>query len=243
LTIPRLNKTESDFTTLKDYNDYLETVEEVTWNLILKIDVEATERRLRQWEEAQRAERNASTTHPSALTQDPSLPSEKSHVVLKKGAAQRKVLGSATKSGNTTSNGNTPEPQINDGFNFKGLKAYQPAPPPQAYDPFDGFGIVPQYYTLQPDYDVEWLTKSKHDPVALAAGVDISDFYSQALCDAFSGFGVFVEDEMGARNKGNVKRVSGDKGVATQRAEMAAKVPTGIAVAAGGADVAMDDVF
>jgi CDK-activating kinase assembly factor MAT1 len=54
----RFDKQESDFEELLDYNDYLETVEEINWNLILGIDVEETEQKLRKYEEARKAERN-----------------------------------------------------------------------------------------------------------------------------------------------------------------------------------------
>ncbi|KAF2745314.1 CDK-activating kinase assembly factor [Sporormia fimetaria CBS 119925] len=185
------DKTEDDFETLRDYNDYLETVEEITWNLILKIDVEATEKKLRQYEAAQKAERNiqAQTYQP-----DPSLPSDTAQVVLKKSAAQRRAQGNPT--------GNTPDPasgagngqQTEPGLRFKGLKKYVPPPPEAPFDPFDGWAIEPQYYVTQNDYDVEWLTRAINDPLHIGGGYDMRDFYSWALCDAFSGFGVFVED-------------------------------------------------
>ena len=190
----RLNKTEADFETLRDYNDYLETVEEVTWNLILKIDLEATERRLRLYEEAQKAERNITTR---SYQPDPSLPSDSAQVVLKKGATQRKALNA--------SSGNTPDPsaaesgKVDKGFDFHGLKKYVPPPPEKPLDPFDGWSMEPQYYILQDDYDVEWLTNTKNDVASAAGGYDMRDFYSRALCDAFSGFGVFIEDEIEAR--------------------------------------------
>ncbi|KAF2273617.1 CDK-activating kinase assembly factor [Westerdykella ornata] len=221
-----LNKTEADFETLRDYNDYLETVEEITWNLILKIDVEATEKRLRLYEEAQKAERNI-TARP--YQPDPSLPSEKAQVVLKKGASQRKAV--ATSAANTPdSRANPQDGEVEKGFNFHGLKKYVPPAPEKPLDPFDGWAIEPQFYVVQDDYDVEWLTQTKNDPVATAGGYDMRDFYSRALCDAFSGFGVFVEDEIEARAKG----LSGDANTGTRSAATAAL---------GGKDVNMDDVF
>lgn len=226
----RLNKTQADFETLRDYNDYLETVEEITWNLILKIDLEATEKKLRLYEEAQKAERNPNATVRS-YQPDPSLPSDTAQVILKKGASQRKVLGSSV--------GNTPDPSAgadstdrNTGFSFRGLKKYVAPEPEKPIDPFDGWSVDPQYFVLQDDYDVEWLTKPKHDPAVVAGGYDIRDFYSQALCEAFSGFGVFVEEEINARE--TQASASGDTNSGTNSAAMAA---------VGGKDVNMDDVF
>lgn len=212
-----MDKVEDDFETLKDYNDYLEQVEEITWNLILKVDVEATEARLRRWEEHQRNQKN-----PNAIRrEDQSVPTD--HVVLKKGALQRKNASSA----------NTPQPS-NDftqdvGFTFHGLKK-RVAPPPEApFDPFGGWSIVPQYSIVRDDYDVDWLTQQKDDPQHQAGGYDMKDFYSRALRDAFGGFGVFIQDEILARDI-----PTGDAKVGTSMAALAA---------VGARDVNMDDVF
>ena len=214
-----MNKKDDDFETLRDYNDYLEQVEEITWNLILKIDVEATESRLRRWEEHQKTELN-----PNATRRDfePSVPTD--HVVLKKGATQRKTASSANTS-QTVANDLTEDT----GFRFHGLKK-RIAPPPEApFDPFGGWSIAPQYYVLQDDYDVDWLTKQKNDVGHLVGGYDMRDFYNRALREAFGGFGVFIEDEINARENPSL-----DAGIGTQRAA---------AVVAGAKDVNMDDVF
>jgi CDK-activating kinase assembly factor MAT1 len=48
-----MTKKEEDFETLRNYNDYLEQVEEMTWNLILNIDVDATNKKLERFEQLQ----------------------------------------------------------------------------------------------------------------------------------------------------------------------------------------------
>jgi CDK-activating kinase assembly factor MAT1 len=150
-------------------------------------------------------------------------------VVLKKGAGQRRVL--ANSAGNTPDPNTNPEgAETNKGFVFKGLKKYVPPEAEKPLDPFDGWSIEPQYYVVQDNYEVEWLTKTKDDPVAIAGGYDMRDFYSRALCDAFSGFGVFIEDEIEARQN----QVSGDAIIGTHSAATAA---------VGGKDIHMDDVF
>ncbi|KAH4133034.1 RNA polymerase II transcription factor B subunit [Parastagonospora nodorum] len=210
-----MNKKEDDFETLKDYNDYLEEVETITWNLILKVDVDATESRLRRWEEHQKAELN-----PNAIRRDyDTVPTD--HVVLKKGGTQRKTASS------TNTLRTVGEDLSEDtGFHFHGLKK-RVAPPPEApFDPFGGWSIVPQYYSLQDNYDVDWLTKQKNDMAHTVGGYDMQDFFNRSLRDAFGGFGVFIEEEM------NVRGVpSGNANIATERAVAAAK------------DVDMDDVF
>lgn len=205
-----MDRVESDFDSLKDFNDYLESVEETTWNLILKVDVEATERRLRLWEQAQKDERNDTKR---AQVDDPSLLSETSHVILKKGGTQRKQNANAEDPLAKASN----DPST--GFIFKGLKKRVAPEPEKPYDPYEGWSIEPQYYILQDDYQVDWLTKAKHDPVHSVGGYDMRDFYSRALSDAFAGFGVFIEDEK------------------TTEATSAA------AMTVAGQDVNMDDVF
>ncbi|KAF2649086.1 CDK-activating kinase assembly factor [Lophiostoma macrostomum CBS 122681] len=246
-----LNKQESDFTGLKAYNDYLETVEETTWNLILGVDVDATNKRLKLWEDAQRAERHSSVNRPSALQGDPSAPSESAHVVLKKGNLQRKVQTAGNAKTKTTaktdSSNGTPEPAAHEagagrtdaakkpdtGFSFAGLKAYTGPPKAKPFDPYGGYDFAFQYYTLQPDYTVEWLAKPKVDPENIGGGWDIADWYGCAMFDAFSGLGVFIGDEVAEKER--LEHVSGDGEIGTRRAADAAMVPTG--------DVIMDDVF
>ncbi|CAO2647703.1 Nn.00g086250.m01.CDS01 [Neocucurbitaria sp. VM-36] len=213
-----MNKNEADFETLRDYNDYLEQVEEITWNLILKVDVEATESRLRRWEEHQKAELNPG---PSRREADP-VPTD--HLVLKKGAVQRKAPNA--------SSGSTPDPSaIKDdkdtGFSFRGLKK-RVAPPKEApFDPFDGWEITPQYYVLQDNYEVDWYRTYQKDPAHLVAMWDVRDYASRTLREAFGGFGIFIEDEINARAIPSMSA-----GVATEQAAVVA-----------GADVNMDDVF
>lgn len=48
------NRREEDFEELRDYNDYLNEVEDITFNLINGIDVEAMKRKIAQYEEANR---------------------------------------------------------------------------------------------------------------------------------------------------------------------------------------------
>ncbi|OLL25007.1 RNA polymerase II transcription factor B subunit 3 [Neolecta irregularis DAH-3] len=44
------NKAQDDFDDLRDYNDYLEQVEELTFNLVYRVDVEQTEARVAKYE-------------------------------------------------------------------------------------------------------------------------------------------------------------------------------------------------
>lgn len=220
-----LNKKQSDFETLRDYNDYLETVEETTWNLILEIDVEATEKRLQMWDDAQKAQRNPNAIKRS-FQPDPSLASETSHVILKKGGAQRRAMANLT--------GNTPDPNsgldndaVGNGFLFKGLKKYVAPAPEKPFDAFGGWNITPHLYILQEDYDVPLMTTFKNEPDRRAGGYEPREAFSRALCDAFAGFSVFLDEEIPNREK-----PSGDSAIGPQ-----------VAAEVGGADVKMDDIF
>jgi CDK-activating kinase assembly factor MAT1 len=231
LLIPpaRFDKQESDFETLKDYNNYLEEVEEVNWNLILGIDVERTEQRLRKWEEARKAEAN-----PNAIRRvnepDTSQLSDTSHVILKKGATQRRAVMSLP--GHTSDQAGVGDDANRDtGFTFRGMKKRKSPEPEKPFDPFGGWDIKPQYYTLQHDYDHNWFSATKSDPLHYAGGYDMREYYSRALCDAFGGMGIFVEDEMASRGTDG----AGDANFDTQLAATT--------VAAGGKDVDMTDIF
>ncbi|CAI6332233.1 unnamed protein product [Periconia digitata] len=223
-----MNKQESDFERLIDYNNYLEIVEEVTWNLILNIDVEETERKLRLWEEAQKAELNPNATFRRVTDQpEASQLSDSSHVVLKKGGTQRRAL--ATSSGNTSTPSGTEESGKRDtGFVFQGLKKRKLPPPEKAFDPFDGWSIEPQYYALQENHNYQWLTTYDSDPAYFAGGWQTRDYYSRMMEEAFGGMCIFLEDEKVA------PLGSGDDDVGTQNAANAA---------IGMKDVVMDDVF
>ncbi|KAF1828957.1 CDK-activating kinase assembly factor [Decorospora gaudefroyi] len=201
-----MNKKEDDFETLRDYNDYLEQVEEITWNLILNIDKDATERKLDRFEAVQKAEGNAgvSKREPTKST---------ARVALNKGIV--------------------PEALNNDDadtdFSFRGLKK-RVAPPKEApFDPWGGYNIAQQYYVLQDNYDVDWYARMKSDPAHLVGGHSMQEYCSRALREAFGGFGVFIEDEIAARDDPSM-----DAGVGTEHAA---------AAAVSGDNVNMDDVF
>ncbi|KAF2197423.1 CDK-activating kinase assembly factor [Delitschia confertaspora ATCC 74209] len=218
------NKTQDDFETLKDYNNYLEIVEDCTWNLINKVDVEETEKRLQQFAAAQsQEEAEISGTSGTSTPRNYSTPDPSSRGLLKKSLGARHALDKS-QSGASTPGANGDSDTL---FTFKGLKKRIAPPPEKPYDPFGGWSTTPEYYVLQDFYDVgDWLNKSRDDPAHLAGGQDIRDFYTRALCDAFSGFGVFVEDEVAGRTPE-------DPVIATENA----------AVAAVSRDVNMDDVF
>lgn len=215
-----MNKQEEDFESLRDYNDYLEQVEEITWNLILKVDVEQTERRLRAFEEAQKAELNPEAPRRAINAgPDTSTLADGAHVVLKKGGTQRKAQ--------TASSGNTPDPSGGEdkGFHFRGLKKRKAPEPEKAFDPWGGYAVEALYYRPQEEYEHKFFAV-KHEPKFYASGYKAPEYYSHALRDAFGGLGVFLDEDMAHQS--------------LHEAAGLAALP--VAVGAGG-DVEMDDVF
>lgn len=188
-----MNKVEDDFETLRDYNDYLEQVEEITWNLILNIDVEATENRLRRWEEHQRSE-----LHPGVVRRVPE-PVPTDHVVLKKGAGAAQRKAPTTLSGPSPDNARAKE-ENDKGFTFHGLKKRVVPPKEAPFDPLGGWEITPQHYVLQDQYEVDWFTTFKNDPSHVIAGWDLKDYANRTLREAFGGLTMFIEEEINARN-------------------------------------------
>ncbi|KAI8931590.1 hypothetical protein NX059_011244 [Plenodomus lindquistii] len=193
------NKTEEDFETLRDFNDYLEQVEEINWNLILGIDVEATESRLRRWEDHQKAELN-----PNAISRrEPDA---------KKGNAQRRGPNAASNPAEQTRTTNAEDT----GFRFHGLKKRVAPPKEPPFDPAGGWSMAPQYFTLQDSYDVGWYAQYT-DTYHLAGGYAVQDFCERTLLEAFGGLGVFIEDEIDARG-----RPTEDATLGTKQAALAA---------------------
>jgi CDK-activating kinase assembly factor MAT1 len=104
---------------------------------------------------------------------------------------------------------------------IKGLKSRKAPEPEAPIDPFDGLSFEGrQYYSLQEDYSWEVFRNPQKDKVVRAGGYDVMEqFGSRALCEAFSGLGVFVADETTEMLKGGQnERVAG-----TRRAELGAK--------------------
>ena len=102
----------------------------------------------------------------------------------------------------------TPDSANGTTFTIRGLKKRERVEPEKPYDPFGGLSFESEYYKLQDEYDWDELKKAKTDTRYLAGGYDIHEFYARALCDAFSGLGVFVSDEM-AEDKVAVESVVG----------------------------------
>ncbi|KAK7534799.1 CDK-activating kinase assembly factor MAT1-domain-containing protein [Phyllosticta citribraziliensis] len=276
------NRREDEFESVQDYNNYLNDVEDVTYDLIYRINVEAAEAKLRQYAESNAGsiKENASLAEEEASAWEAAQAEEKEQTRLRREAAvredealarerlegRRDVLnqlasgqGDANKITQvhlkramaTRASGSSPmppsataassRPSANaasappsngaPGFQIKGLKKRLPKEPEKPFDPFDGDTDARQFTVLKDRYDWDFLDNfAKAVPAAVAGGYDFREYYSRALCDAFAGFTVFVQDELAATEAPEV---------ATQGAAAAAVAGAG----AVGGDVNMDDVF
>ncbi|KAF2453821.1 CDK-activating kinase assembly factor MAT1-domain-containing protein, partial [Lineolata rhizophorae] len=249
------NRREDEFDTLLDYNNYLNEVEDLTFNLINNIDVEATERRIAGY----KAENKAAIARNKVLASDDASSFEsrqqakreqarlRREADLRDEAAERRARDDARrgvinrlanadvddparvvqdaskkvlpkKSDGRKRAGGAPAPSAEvagametlgangsadasggggSGFNFlKNLKKQAEPEPEKPFDPLEGFSDMPDYYVLLDDYDWDWLDDVKKEKRFVVGGYDVHEYYSHAMCDAFAGLGVMVEDEM-----------------------------------------------
>lgn len=265
------NRREDEFETLEDYNDYLNDVEDITYDLIHRINVEQAEAKLKKYAEAnqQSIKENEVMAQQEASTWEAQQAVEKEQAKLRREAAlreheqlqrerqegRRDVInqlasgqGDASKiaqvhlkrAGQTRVNPSTsrvpssataPAPSNgapSGGFQIKGLKK-KVIEVEKPYDAFGGDTDTREYAVMQDRYDWNWLDDYYSKPVYAAGGCDIKEYYSHALCDAFAGFGIFIQDEVANKDMPSAPPL------ATQVAAVAAP--------AGKGDVSMDDIF
>ena len=289
------NRREDEFESERDYNDYLNEVEDVTFNLINGVDVEASEKKLHAYAAAnaraisdnaalasretndyaalQAAEREQARLRRLAARREEEeerrervegrqniinrlaagdagdaahIADESQRVTLKKrldrqaqAERQRQLNADDSKGSNAVVSENGDN--SNGGFVIKGLKTRKATTNDTAEPPFDAFGALAlgqEYYTLQDDYAWSWLNDARQDLAIAAGGYNIHEFYARAMCEAFSGLGVFVADE----------KVPDADGVAGKGARAAMGTVAAAAVAASGPgsrskEVKMEDPF
>jgi len=255
------NRREEEFESLRDYNDYLNDVEDITFNLVNNIDVEQTNKRFEAYQKAhekeimenaqlaqqeklsfsamQKAERQQARERREAARREDeeerreieenrrdvlnrlasgqdaeTVTKEGQQVQLKKrmdrqAAAERQRQLQAASDGNSGSNGSS-------NLVIKGLRARQKAEPEAPIDPFGGLRIATKYYSLQDDYVWEGYREPSKDTKVTAGGYSVASWTNRALCEAFSGLGVFITDEVTEREK--AKQDAG--AVGTERANI-----------------------
>ncbi|KAI9051973.1 hypothetical protein LZ554_004227 [Drepanopeziza brunnea f. sp. 'monogermtubi'] len=232
------NRRQEDFETLLDWNNYLEEVESLTYDLVhgnptVRADAEARlraykesnvgeiednrragmeeveleRRRERAEKEAARQRRLAAVREEEAAKMDVAqsrrdvleklattdedarkITMQAQKIVLKKSGARRNLADNNTAlAGNGSANG---------GLTLRGLKKQEAPVVEKPYDPFGGVDLTPSRYVLQSDYDSEWLSNAKTDQRHMAGGYSLQEYYTRTMFEAFSGLGVFIEDEV-----------------------------------------------
>jgi CDK-activating kinase assembly factor MAT1 len=229
------NQAEDDFETLRDYNDYLQMVEDLTFGLVngseaQRREAEAT---LQQWEAEHKAdiERNrragreademtkrrlaaerdaARQKRLEALREDEEEKRRRARereeelnimarapdgaaarVVLKRRGQNRtaELLREAEAAGGVG-------PGAAGRLSIRGLKEKKKTPVYEGpYDPFGGLDLAPSRYTLQESYKNDWLDGARHQTSHVAGGYSLPEYTTRAMFEAFSGLGVFIDDE------------------------------------------------
>lgn len=90
-----------------------------------------------------------------------------------------------------------------EGLTIRGLKKKEKPIKEEPYDPFGGMKMDPTRYVLQDHYEHEWLDKTTSTPLHTVGGWDVHDYYARTMFEAFSGLGVFIEDEVADRDTVN----------------------------------------
>ncbi|EME49685.1 hypothetical protein DOTSEDRAFT_40847 [Dothistroma septosporum NZE10] len=253
------NRREDEFESLRDYNDYLNEVEDITFNLVNSIDLEETEQRFRAYEAQHKAEiaENASLAQQESMSYSALQKAEREQAKQRREAARReeaeeKREAAANKKDMLRRLENGQDPEMiaregqgvalkkrmnrqaaaerqaalqaadtrNGGSNLviKGLKAKIKSKPDEPIDPFDGLTFEHRYYAVQDEYVWDVLRDARKEPVIGAGGYDVSSFTGRALCEAFSGLGVMIANEVTER-----LRVTQPAAIETIKAEVATK--------------------
>jgi CDK-activating kinase assembly factor MAT1 len=131
------------------------------------------------------------------------ITSQAQKIVLKKSSARRGLADSAVKE---ESNGSV----LGDShLTIRGLKIKEAPVAEKPYDPFGGLDLKPSRYVLQNDYETEWLAGAKKEPRHMAGGYSMHEYYARTMFEAFSGLGVFIEDEVAGRPQPAVSASTG----------------------------------
>ena len=233
------NRREDEFEDLQSWNDYLEMVEGLTYDLIFgeaKAQT-AAQKKLNAYKEANapsikqnatrekdqiamieakgKQDKDVARAHRLAARKEDEdevkAKAERERRVVdglasgtgdaqrivrqeEKDARKKAAASRRTKMGQA---GVDRDPAMNgtDAFVLRGLKKPEAPAKEIPYDPFGGLELKRNYYTLQDHYSWDWLNKARNDVKISAGGYDTASYAQRALCDAFSGLGVFVGDD------------------------------------------------
>ncbi|KAG0645424.1 RNA polymerase II transcription factor B p38 subunit [Hyphodiscus hymeniophilus] len=229
------NRRQDEFETLLDWNNYLEEVEGLVFDIVEgspKTRAQAEER-LKQYREGNEAEieenrlaaldeteqqRRREKSERDALRQRRLAElREEEEVKMDVAQSKREVLNRLAnedidaetitkqaqkvilKKTSARRNLADQEASVRESLTIRGLKKKEAPVKEEPYDAFGGMNMEPTKYVLQHHYDHEWLDKTTSGPLHTVGGWDVHDYYARTMFEAFSGLGVFIEDEVADR--------------------------------------------
>lgn len=225
------NRVEDDFETLRDYNDYLQMVEDLTFDLVsgdeqtraranadlreyekqhkAEIDRnrkagreadESARRRLAAERETARQRRLQAAKEAEEERLERVRSNEEALDQLARGDGQARVQ--LKRRGQQRATAPAPEPDgaaevtgATGRLSIRGLKEKKAPEHTAPYDPFAGYDFRPDRYRLRDTFVNDWLNGFARDPKHATGGYDVREYYARAMFDAFSGLGVFIDDE------------------------------------------------
>lgn len=129
-------------------------------------------------------------------TEDPDkIAREAQKVVLKKSTARRTAAERNHQAAAAGPDNGSAAPL----FQIQGLKAIVAPKAEDVYDPFRGYVLRHEYFTVEPRYEYDHADRARTDPVIAAGGYDVDEYCAHATMDAFAGMGVFIEEEVAGR--------------------------------------------
>lgn len=262
------NQVEDDFETLDAYNEYLEMVENLTFDLVNGSESQRrkAEAQLGAWEAEHKAdiernrragERQREATRKQTAAENEAARQRRMDIMKQEEEERRRQaqqreedLDSLTKAPEGTANriilkkrGQHRKEELErseaaalraaagpgGNLSIRGLKdKKRPVITDEPYDPFGGVDLEPSRYTVQDSYKNPWLEDARIRGDHTVPGYSLQEYYARAMLEAFSGLGVFIEDEKETGLGTDARNVS------TIEASMAA---TGLGVSAGAMDV------
>ncbi|KAI1001709.1 hypothetical protein K3495_g6492 [Podosphaera aphanis] len=217
------DRQQDDFETLLDWNNYLEDVESLIFDLVegTKDEKIQAEERLRLFRESRKRETQRAqqaglealdSQMPDARQQTRSLdptylnsrdqtqghaPSQTLTVddeaAKITAQTQRIVLSKSSSRRNLKEPSSEMNTYSAEPLAIYGLKKKKTPVADNPYDSFGGIDFIPSRYVLQDDYDNKWLANAIRDERHMAGGYNPHEYYARALFEAFSGLGVFIE--------------------------------------------------
>ncbi|KFX86664.1 hypothetical protein V497_03129 [Pseudogymnoascus sp. VKM F-4516 (FW-969)] len=225
------NRRQEDFETLRDWNNYLESVEDLVFKIVegtpaMKKDAEEA---LKKYAEMNRMEIEANL----AAEKEEEEEGRRLEAIAAERARKRREMGKKKEEEDrrdlartkrnvietlARSEGNADEitrkaerlilektekmkrDQVEDlegpGMAIRGLKKRKAVEVEKPYDSFGDLDLTPTRYVLQTRYKNDWLKQAENDPKHMVGGYSFQEYYARTMFEAFSGLGVFIEDEL-----------------------------------------------